>query len=606
MLIKRLLRRYYHIGLILFLGLAALAFTAVKPAEIALSASSNLQTFNKVYKLIDEKYKLSKFSHFPKTDRCLLYFKLLIQTSPNWSLDVNNIHDNDSISHLNVYNQCCKDSNIFNALKNEIPDIDHIFNPYLTFKLPIFQQWNGISFYGPQENYDLKLSDTDINTLTGDSFTYSEQFISKHYESIVGNLDQPFWNFYGSKTHGQGIVISVYDDIADILLKLIGNLRLLDNDMPLHLVFRKNGLSNENKLKIVKAARSDKLNKKTNQALKKLNIWFVDLSYCLQNDDNLFDRFYNKILAYSFSGFKEILLMDVDVLLFQNPAYFFRSSQYEKSGTLFFKDRNYKIKIDNQYIDFIKSVIPNKLDNILFGINSVDDAFFDSSEYFRNKNYHYMESGLVLLNKHSFSDSIPMILYLTYFENINSMSWGDKELYWISLLLSGYFNYEFNDHWAVAVGNPYTNPDRIKFQRICTSQPAHILSDTNELVWINSGISKCKRINDFDSFKEFDLKNFNKYIPEPKINKDSDLMNYYLETIEFNAYIEPPQAQFQENINPSADGSSYVNVGWGYTPLCLGYIWCATDILGDYQVSGTYHEFKESQIQWYTYIRDNY
>lgn len=53
-----------------------------------------------------------------------------------------------------------------------------------------------------------------------------------------------------------------------------------------------------------------------------------------------FNEFGNKILAILFNTFEEMIFIDADAILIQNPEKFFQLNKYQNSGALFFRDRN--------------------------------------------------------------------------------------------------------------------------------------------------------------------------------------------------------------------------------------------------------------------------
>lgn len=564
-------------------------------------------TTNKpIYKLIENDYDLNKFIRLPLRDKCKIYFDKLFEMDPNWELKPvmkdQSHHDdsemNENLVHLNIYNSCFMGKYFDKKLFDSFPGIDQKFNPFLTGYFPIFQHWNGDLFYGPNfqkiKNY--------YKSLKNNHLYYNIKYLMNNDKNFNKfDFSEPYWKYYKEQSKGSGISISIADNITDHTLLLIGNLRTIETKLPVQLV-HKGDLSNSNKLKLIEAARKDYKN------LPKLDLWFVDLDPTIKHDFDIFYRtFYNKLLTYSFTTYENLILLDADVILFHDPNIFFQTSQYLESDSLFFKDRNIDFKVGNEFVDFLRFRSPSIDDHLMFGLNEVRPETFDL-EYFKYHNFFFMEAGVVVINRLKFWNGVFTTLHLSLFGPITDSTWGDKELYWISLILSGLDNFKFDKNWSGSVGKPTTD-GKSYYNKICSSHPAHILSDNDKLSWLNSGVLNCKKSTNHLVKQDFQLINDEQLDLEGlKFNTPNDLKKFYESPISFDAFIIPPNSEFSIP-EDELTNSNFKSTGWHKLEICIGYIWCAVDKLGDGTRDGSNGQFilfDKAQVDWYEYVTNNY
>jgi hypothetical protein len=555
---------------------------------------------------------IDNFHKIPLNQRCEQYFQRLHKIQPNWwmspkrgtEFNHDNLEKSQDLIHLNIYNYC------FMNIQNGNPDslksfqnLENLFNgldlkmyPYLSFKLPIFQHWTSKIFDTPEKlvNLNLDSNSIDLDSITPHSYQYNKIVTKK------SNNNQPFWNFYKLNLKNTGIVISINDSLMNEALLLLKNLRIIENDLPIQFIHR-GDLSNINKFKLTKIARDSLLNGPLQ------NIWFVDISQCLNTQyKDEFPKYFNKLLAYAFSSFENIILLDTDVVLFNSLSKLLKSSKFINHGTYFFKDRNLNMHMSDGFINFLKNTSPNKVDKYLFNINSINPKFWDI-EYFMNKYFHYMESGVVLVNKSKYWNSVILSLQLSFIQSTIIGSWGDKEHFWMSMLLSGFDDFQFDDYWTASVGNIiHVGDDDNDIYKICSAHPAHVLSESNELMWINSGILNCPKSTPSTILEDFEaVENYNLGI---KFETMENLENWYNLPINFDAFIIPPLSKFniaQENFKDI----KYSNLGLEQLPLCENYLWCAYNKIGDGSKpgwTGIFKNFTESQRKKYEFIAKEY
>lgn len=153
----------------------------------------------------------------------------------------------------------------------------------------------------------------------------------------------------------------------------------------------------------------------------------------------------------------EVLLVDVDVVLFKSPEIVFESPGYINTGTLFFRDRhlyshNHLIDGRDSLIDLLKVQAPHiNMNSTEFitskllthhrptggiDINRTEHghllyllSVFDPSKSF----LHYQDSSMVAVNRKRHPKFIQVLQQLL--PNFRT-GWGDKEIYWIAAFIA--------------------------------------------------------------------------------------------------------------------------------------------------------------------------
>lgn len=576
------MKRKYRTLLLLIPLLLTIHLTLSFAKNKATDSNTTLD-FEKFNKITDETpdfesrpiYKYLKSNSNSINDNCLTYFQKLNELHPNWwmkpKIGKSFTHENtemiQDLIHVNIYNKCFIDNSKININENikkftgPISNLDYKMYPYLSGKLPLFQNNHGKYFYGPESLPDLNLNNfNDLQNLKNDFFDISlieldESINQFHIENI------PYWNYYKNFLNGSGIVISINDNFVNDVIKLLKNLQFLGNYLPIQLIHR-GDLSNLNKIKILNSYKNNN------------KIWFVDISHCINEKySNEFNKYYNKLLAYTFNSFENMILLDNDIVLFENPVKLFNSNEFKISKSFFFKDRLLPYRMSSNFLNFLKKVSPNIFDNFFFGFNQIDNSFWLNNEYFQNNYFHYMESGLVVINKLKYWNGIILSTQLPFIQSTIIGSWGEKEFFWMSLLISGFNDYKFNNNWSALVGNLNNN------NNICSSHPAHIVND--ELIWINSNILNCPKFSNDLLIEDFNkLPNYNNFLNFDSIE---DLEIWYKNPISFDYFIIP-----------DVDNLNQLN-------LCDNYMWCSNINNG-----GTNKKFNNKLKSKYDKIASNY
>lgn len=576
--------------------------------------------YRPLYTEIEKTFSVEAFAKKPLSEKCHFYFERLHAYDPNWwsspKLGTEYPHDNlqksQDLVHMNIYNHCFMGTNgskdmdkVYGKLHMLFNNLDSRVYPYLSGKMPLFQHWTGAVHNGPPSADDQHVQSVAESVIDESTFAY-DSAVLKAWDSKVYPSDKPFWNHYRERLNGVGIVLSINDALVDEAISLLGLLRTLDNKLPIQF-FHRGDLSPFNKFRLFQAARAVRT-QTSRSSFPKQDLWFVDVSFCLSKIyKDEFPKFFNKMLAYGFNSFQTTIMLDTDVVLFQTPVSLLQTSQFTQSGTLFFKDRNVDMHMSAAYIDFLKNTSPNKIDSFIFGLKAVNDSTWEG-EYFKERYFHYMEAGVVVVNREKYWNAVILSLHLSFVQSTMIGSWGDKEHFWVSMLLSGLDDYKFDYYWTASVGSPIENENGVKYHKICSAHPAHVLSDTDELSWINSGVINCPKVSHQVVLKDFDILKDTLDPNGKKFQTAQELEKYYAMPISFDAFIIPPLAKHNiDNSNP--DSGEYSNMGSQQLTTCQGYTWCSYDMIGMGQHpgwTGMFKQFTESQIDWYNYVAESY
>ncbi|KAK6463779.1 mannosyltransferase [Scheffersomyces coipomensis] len=478
--------------------------------------------------------------------------------------------------------------------------------PWLSFNYPVYEKWDGSTFIEPPK-------------LTPPSFG------SSIFDFKIGSSKQYncFLNDFKKKANGRGIVLSINDGHVDDTIHLIHSLRALNNELPIQIVFY-DSLSPESKQRVVNAAREDFftlpdsfLKVKHNfpddyliDGLPKQDIWFVNV-YSILNDQyrKKFSKFGNKFLATLFNSFEEFILVDADTVLLQNPKSFFELKGYKDTGAYFFKDRSTQETRPDSDSYFVKKVSPSVIDHALFDIKMITKKT-TSFAFFEGLN-HFMESGVVMLDRTRHYTSMLLLPELHFMDPVRSRSWGDKELFWMAFVFNGDENFAFNSLFAASAGivsEPRKKKDGTfeRSRELCSAHPAHINGeDEKTLLWINSGFKYCgqaERVN----YKEEVEKKERRYAA---FNTETELRRYYSNPLEITHAVVPPFKSRAELHCPNEDNEP--GSGWDKTNLCKGYVWCAHSSIGgrtrrgqDNTQLGHLIEFTEEQTDMFKFYGD--
>ncbi|ODV58554.1 alpha-mannosyltransferase [Ascoidea rubescens DSM 1968] len=472
--------------------------------------------------------------------------------------------------------------------------------PFLSGKLPTITRYDGekINFSLTVDKNKKINNNNNNNNNNKDNDRDNDKDILNfgNFNLAKSNSNTCFTKSLRNSFSGKGIAISASDKFYPDLIGLIKVLRALGNTLPIQIV-HKNDLSLPFQNKLIKLARSDNLKKYLDLEFPKQELYFVNVEDCISdNYKSYFDGFSNKLLALFFNSFNEIILLDTDTVLFVDPNEFFEFEDYKKNGAFFFKDREYELRFDYKVdLEFFEKLMPNDLDEFFFNINLITNK--TKKNRFMSGLKHYMESGVVIINKKTHFKSLINSLTLSTVPQFMGKIWGEKELFWLSSSIMGDESYSFNNIGAVAIGElslPEQRPNS-KSREVCSTHPGHISSeDSKTLLWINSGFKTCKKEGSevvdmtLDSFK-------NKY------ESVEDLKSYYETPLRITGAILPPDAS-NEFLNNLGEPSR----GWRMFESCNGYLWCGFNVAGgntqNPQAVGKVVEYNEEEQQFFDFL----
>ncbi|OBA20242.1 hypothetical protein METBIDRAFT_25183, partial [Metschnikowia bicuspidata var. bicuspidata NRRL YB-4993] len=435
--------------------------------------------------------------------------------------------------------------------KNELDcsDVESKIFPWLTKEYPVFTRWDGKT--------------TSFPGITGHLRTNNRCFLSE----------------YKSRLNGRGIVLTIKDDHVNDASRFLRLLRYLGNEYPVQVIYHSN-LSEESRANLVRASRD------YFRGYPEQDIWFVNSERAIEAKyRGKFNGFANKIMATMFNSFEEMLLCDADSVLLKSPSYFFELKKFVESGTMFYKDRASGSR-GNDDLVFFKKLLPSIEDSVVFNVAQPTSITLEN-EFFQGLS-HYMESGVVAINRRRhFIQPIVMSL-LTFYHPVVARIHGDKELFWLALSLGGDEEYAFNDHFAAAIGEFTPEIERHKdinsiqsfrSREICSSHPAHISDvDTQTLVWFNSGFRHCgeslkKEMNWEDEF--------NKKKRYTKIQTLEEFKTFFKAPVKITHAIIPP---FEKQNEPLKNVEHEPEKSWVMGSYCHSYMWCAYSLIGGYYV----------------------
>eukprot|EP01041_Mallomonas_annulata_P002635 gene2635-5171_t len=155
--------------------------------------------------------------------------------------------------------------------------------------------------------------------------------------------------------------------------------------------------------------------------------------------------FFCKPAALLYSPFQENILIDTDIIWFNNPDKLFDAPIYHKTGTIFFRDR-FQYQYQGQPISSINQIT---MKEFFFQENSIEISSEYAKKLFHNNGIsfiwksfidskykslqHAQDSSVVVFDKSRHKKTLSIIKHLL--SNF-SIGYGDKEIYWIAATLA--------------------------------------------------------------------------------------------------------------------------------------------------------------------------
>lgn len=222
-------------------------------------------------------------------------------------------------------------------------------------------------------------------------------------------------------------------------------------------------------------------------------------------------------MAMLLSSFREVVLLDADVLFLVDPATLLSDPDYVRFGALFFRDRLFA---PADRADFITKSLPSPLsENIL-----------KTNRWWLGTSQHMQESGVVIVDK--WRHYVALLLTtrlngperdgdeLLHRKGVYQMMHGDKETFWLGWEMAGDSDYAFYDGRAGQIGvvasSDTENSDENE-TGMCGIQLLHTSREGRPL-WFNGWIASNK--HDDDHLIKF--QEFQGFVTEPRETTKGD------------------------------------------------------------------------------------
>ncbi|KAG2733747.1 hypothetical protein G9P44_003272 [Scheffersomyces stipitis] len=485
--------------------------------------------------------------------------------------------------------------------------------PWLSLDYPVYERWSGNMQMTPPDMSEF------IDVPKSANLKKKEPIKSKMTNNVPC-----FLNTFKNSVNSKGLVMSISDEHVDETVRFIHLLRALNNKYPIEIVYYDN-LSKKSKSKLVTAAREkfvvlpksfEKVHQyfpddyMDNGGLPQQEIWFVNVhSVVAKNYKDNFKKFSNKFLATMFNSFEEFILVDADTVFVQSPEFFFELNGYKEKGAYFYRDRTAPQFRPPGDSVFFQKTSPSIVDSVMFDIPIMTDytiklPFFDGMS-------HFMESGVVVLNRNRHFNSILLMMQMSFMRPVMHRLYGDKELFFLSFAANGDEDYVFNSYSAAAIGQLTDDKFHVtsggrkkKAKELCAAHPGHINGeDGKSLAWFNSGYNFCSKDVNFE--EEFEKGKRFQFLK----NKEA-METFYRDPMKITHAIIPPFKNKKETLCDNVDEEP--KEGWHMDKeYCKSYLWCAysqiggrTSTGGDNTQTGYIFEFDDKAQNLFEYYGD--
>ncbi|KAG7376679.1 hypothetical protein PHYPSEUDO_012925 [Phytophthora pseudosyringae] len=317
-------------------------------------------------------------------------------------------------------------------------------------------------------------------------------------KTLESQLLHSLHNLTQKTTEPRGIVVPLYDDLVPLGLSLIMEMRSLGVVFPVEIPH-----CGDLNAKLVTTI--EKKRKQLGQvyvydacALAAQERSLLDPSkpiFCKDLDEchDKFRTFDIKVLGVIYSRFEEVMLVDADALMMQNPMSLWETEKYRRTGTLFFNDR---ISQTNTSLGYRPASRLHTTD-LRHYLSNADVSIFRQLPTIRREKATVasdvalpFEPSGILLNSHAWNgrsghqmDSSMMLwskkrqpratAVLASFVSLNDVSrppsYGDKELFFVACELAE-TQYTFSDFTVGAAGSDFK--DHGENKSIVCGQPA--------------------------------------------------------------------------------------------------------------------------------------
>ncbi|DBA00508.1 TPA: hypothetical protein N0F65_006412 [Lagenidium giganteum] len=312
------------------------------------------------------------------------------------------------------------------------------------------------------------------------------------------------WNHSDNSSHGtqprepgafnmgeRGIIMCLHNGILSMGMSLIRELRCLGNTEVIQVYHCFDELPDE----------SQQLLRRNDSRVE-----IIDVCQRLMDEDNgtffhgdkglaeSFKSYWIKPLALYYSRFQEVILLDADDILMRDPADLRLLSGYQRTGTVFFRDRIVDINnFFNKDMDSGKTLLHEMIDTFnytKFGLTGPKPSqqLLQSFAY-RGETAHEQDSSLVLIDKAKAGKALDVLKELImYVRRKHRFSWGDKEAFWLAFELAQ--QPYFFTPWGLSLVDSVPNEDMKKHPKSLCGSMAHFLPTENpleapELLYVN-------------------------------------------------------------------------------------------------------------------------
>jgi alpha 1,3-mannosyltransferase len=272
------------------------------------------------------------------------------------------------------------------------------------------------------------------------------------YRSFLSNMSStlfPWTNPYFSDhmtlhghmyNAGRGIVISGSNSQASYIKTAISSFRAMGCTLPVEIMY---------------LGDSD-LSEDTRMELETIpDVVTRDVKKMVNDQGWELEGWAGKAFAAFLSSFREVILLDADVLFFNDPALMFEEPGYVETGALFFTDRTVFAQDKRT---FLRKIMPKPVSNKL-----------KESRWWLGETGENQESGVVVVDKWRHFLSIFLTARLNGPDRSDtdagqgtySFWWGDKETWWIGFELAGDTDYHFHQGGTGNMGT-VTNTEPIE------------------------------------------------------------------------------------------------------------------------------------------------
>uniref|UniRef100_H3H8M2 MYND-type domain-containing protein n=1 Tax=Phytophthora ramorum TaxID=164328 RepID=H3H8M2_PHYRM len=206
-----------------------------------------------------------------------------------------------------------------------------------------------------------------------------------------------------------------------------------------------------------------------------------------------FQNYWIKPLALYHTKLREVILLDGDAVLMQDPAVIRTMSGYVRTGTTFFRDRvakmnrflNKKTEDGKPYIRYLIDSFPYEK----LGLTGPEPSEqLQTTFSYRGDTGHEMDSSMVLIDKTRAGKALEVLRELIFNTRFHlQFSWGDKESFWLAYELA-HQEYFFSP-WGLSLLESVPNNDLAHPNTMCGSM-AHFMPTENdtelsELLYVN-------------------------------------------------------------------------------------------------------------------------